>query len=105
MLRNAKQWKYQSTSRILCRFIPTQTLVPERGLGWLFCIRKMVDALITVVAVIAYVIIFAICSYVLIYFAHEDDNQDAYFPKLVVVCDRPWFLYGMYNIVFYGSNG
>jgi LMBR1 domain-containing protein 1 len=45
----------------------------------------MVDALITVVAVIAYVIIFAICSYVLIYFAHEDDNQDAYFPKLVVV--------------------
>lgn len=45
----------------------------------------MVDALITVVATLAYAIIFAVCSYVLIYFAHEDDNQDAYFPKIVVV--------------------
>ena len=45
----------------------------------------MVDIFVTIVAVIAYIIIFAVCSYVLIYFAHEDDNQDAYFPKMVVV--------------------
>lgn len=45
----------------------------------------MVDVLLTVVSIIVYIVIFALCTYVLILYSHPDDNTDAYFPKVVVV--------------------
>jgi hypothetical protein len=55
----------------------------------------MVDVTLTVIAIIVYIVIFALCTYVLILYSHPDDNTDAYFPKVVVV--RKQIIYYFYS--------
>jgi LMBR1 domain-containing protein 1 len=45
----------------------------------------MVDVFLILVTVVAFVILFVISLYMLVYYQHPDDKNDAYFPKVVVI--------------------
>lgn len=45
----------------------------------------MVDIFLILVTVVAFVILFVISLYLLVYYQHPDDKNDAYFPKVVVL--------------------
>ena len=45
----------------------------------------MVDVFLVLVTVVAFVILFVISFYLLVYYQHPDDKNDAYFPKAVVI--------------------
>jgi len=45
----------------------------------------MVDIFLTILVGVVYILLFAICTYVMIYYQHPDDNATAFLPKIVVV--------------------
>mmetsp|Transcript_17303 Transcript_17303/g.35567 ORF Transcript_17303/g.35567 Transcript_17303/m.35567 type:complete len:562 (+) Transcript_17303:200-1885(+) len=45
----------------------------------------MADIFLIVATTVAFVILFIVAVYLLIYYQHPDDHNDAYFPKLVVI--------------------
>jgi LMBR1 domain-containing protein 1 len=45
----------------------------------------MVDVFLVVSTVVAFFILFVIAIYLLVYYQHPDDHNEAYFPKAVVI--------------------
>lgn len=45
----------------------------------------MVDIFLVVSTVVAFFILFVIALYLLVYYQHPDDHNEAYFPKAVVL--------------------
>ena len=45
----------------------------------------MVDVFLIVSTVVAFFILFVVAVYLLVYYQHPDDRNEAYFPKLVVI--------------------
>ena len=47
--------------------------------------RTMVDVFLVVSTVVAFFILFVIALYLLVYYQHPDDHNEAWIPKLVVI--------------------
>ncbi|MGK3746005.1 MAG: LMBR1 domain-containing protein 1 [Bacillariaceae sp.] len=45
----------------------------------------MVDIFLIVATTVAFLILFVIAVYLLVYYSHPDDHNEAYFPKIVVI--------------------
>ena len=45
----------------------------------------MIDIFLLIVTVVAFFILFVISVYLLVYYQHPDDKNEAWFPKIVVV--------------------
>jgi LMBR1 domain-containing protein 1 len=45
----------------------------------------MPDALLVISCVVAFVVLFLTALYLLVYYSHPDDKNDAYVPKVVVI--------------------
>ena len=45
----------------------------------------MADVFLIVATTVAFVLLFIVAVYLLVYYQHPDDHNDAYFPKIVVI--------------------
>jgi LMBR1 domain-containing protein 1 len=45
----------------------------------------MVDVFLIVATIVGFLILLVVGVYLLVYYSHPDDHNDAYFPKLVVI--------------------
>jgi LMBR1 domain-containing protein 1 len=45
----------------------------------------MPDALLVISCIVAFVVLFLTALYLLVYYSHPDDKNDAYVPKVVVI--------------------
>ena len=45
----------------------------------------MVDVFLIISTIVAFLILFVAAVYLLVYYQHPDDHNEAYFPKLVVI--------------------
>ena len=45
----------------------------------------MADVFLIVATTVAFVLLFIVAVYLLVYYSHPDDHNEAYFPKMVVI--------------------